>query len=84
MISQKTTVKSLVWKRSITIGRRSTSVSLEMPFWDGLKEIANERGLTVSMLVEKIKAERRKGNLSSACRLFVLRHYRDQSATPAP
>ena len=75
MISQKTTVKSLVWKRSITIGRRSTSVSLEMPFWDGLKEIANERGLTVSMLVEKIKAERRKGNLSSACRLFVLRHY---------
>ena len=76
--------KSLVWKRSIWIGHRKTSVTLEMPFWDGLEEIANERGLTMSALVEKIKTERRKGNLSSACRLFVLRHYRDQSATPAP
>jgi predicted DNA-binding ribbon-helix-helix protein len=71
-----------MWKRSILIGRRSTSVSLEVPFWDGLKEIAKERGLTVSMLVGKIKADLGKGNLSSACRLFVLLHYRDQSATP--
>jgi predicted DNA-binding ribbon-helix-helix protein len=78
MISQKTTVKSLVWKRTIRIGHRRTSVTLEMPFWDALKEIANERRLTTSMLVEKIKADLGKGNLSSACRLFVLRHYRDQ------
>jgi predicted DNA-binding ribbon-helix-helix protein len=73
-----------VWKRSIVIGHRKTSVTLEMSFWDGLEEIANERRLTVSMLVEKIKTDLGKGNLSSACRLFVLRHYRDQSATPAP
>ena len=67
-----------MWKRSIWIGHRTTSVSLEMQFWDGLEEIANERGLTVSALVGKIKAERRKGNLSSACRLFVLRYYEDR------
>ena len=72
-----------MWKRTITIGHRKTCVTLEMPFWDGLKEIANERRLTVSMLVEKIKTDLGKGNLSSALRLFVLRHYRDQSATPA-
>jgi predicted DNA-binding ribbon-helix-helix protein len=71
-----------MWKRTITIGHRKTSVTLEMPFWDGLEEIANERRLTVSMLVEKIKADLGKGNLSSACRLFVLGHYQDQSATP--
>jgi len=53
-------------------------VTLEEPFWDALKEIANERGLTVSALVGKIKADLGKGNLSSACRLFVLRHYQDQ------
>jgi predicted DNA-binding ribbon-helix-helix protein len=75
--------KSLVWRRTITIGHRKTSVTLEMPFWDALEEIANERGLTVLMLVEKIKTDLGKGNLPSACRLFVLRHYQDQSATPA-
>jgi len=53
-------------------------VSLEAPFWNGLKEIANERRLTVSMLVEKIKTDLGKGNLSSAIRLFVLHHYQDQ------
>jgi predicted DNA-binding ribbon-helix-helix protein len=78
MISRRPPVKSLVWKRSIWIGHRKTSVTLEMPFWDGLKEIANERGLTVAVLVAEIKADLGKGNLSSACRLFVLRHYRDQ------
>ena len=79
MKSRRPLWKSLLWKRTITIGHRKTSVSLEAPFWDGLKEIANERELTVSGLVEKIKADRGKGNLSSACRLFVLRHYRDSA-----
>ena len=67
-----------MWKRTITIGHRKTSVTLEMPFWDGLKEIANQRGLTLSVLVAEIKADLGKGNLSSACRLFVLRHCQDQ------
>jgi predicted DNA-binding ribbon-helix-helix protein len=85
MISRRPPVKSLVWKRSIVIGHRKTSMSLEMLFWDGLKEIANERRLTVSMLIEKIKADLGKGNLSSAIRLFVLRHYQDQiSALQSP
>jgi predicted DNA-binding ribbon-helix-helix protein len=69
-------------RRTIRIGHRKTSMTLEMPFWDGLNEIANERGLTVLALVAEIKADLGKGNLSSACRLFVLRHYRDQSAKP--
>jgi predicted DNA-binding ribbon-helix-helix protein len=68
-----------MWKRTVTIAHRKTSVTLEMPFWDGLEEIANERELTVSALVGKIKADLGKGNLSSAIRLFVLRHYHRQS-----
>jgi len=75
--------KSLVSKRTVWIGHHKTSVALEPQFWDGLIEIANERRLTVSMLVEKIKADLGKGNLSSACRLFVLRHYQDRLAKPA-
>ena len=65
-------------KHSIRIGHRNTSVTLEAPFWDGLKEIANERGLTMSALVTGVNADRGNANLSSAIRVFVLRYYQDQ------
>jgi predicted DNA-binding ribbon-helix-helix protein len=65
-------VKSLVSKRSIVIAGRKTSVSLEGKFWDSLKEIADERGLTVGELVGVIDGNRQHANLSSAIRLFVL------------
>jgi predicted DNA-binding ribbon-helix-helix protein len=70
--------KSLVSKRSIVIANHKTSVSLEGEFWDSLKEIAAERGMTLGELVAAIDADREHGNLSSAIRLFVLGVYRDQ------
>jgi len=65
-------MKSLVVKRSVMINRHKTSVSLEDPFWSGLKEIAHSERATVSELVAKIDGTRERGNLSSAIRLFVL------------
>jgi len=53
-------------------------VSLEDAFWNSLKEIAAERGMTLTELVAAIDAGREHGNLSSAIRLFVLGIYRDQ------
>jgi predicted DNA-binding ribbon-helix-helix protein len=47
-------------------------------FWNSLKEIASERGMTLGELVRTIDANRKHANLSSAIRLFVLRVYRDQ------
>ena len=73
-------MKSPVVKRSIVIAGHKTSVSLEDAFWKGLKEIAGGRDMTLSELVAAIDSERRHGNLSSAIRLFVLDHYRNQSA----
>jgi predicted DNA-binding ribbon-helix-helix protein len=67
--------KSPVVKRSVKIGGHGTSVSLEDQFWDALKEIAKERGVALKDIVGSIKAERRKGNLSSAIRVFVVEHY---------
>ena len=67
--------KSPVVKRSVRIDGHLTSVSLEKQFWDALTEIAKERGATLRDLVATIKAERRKGNLSSAIRVFVIEHY---------
>jgi predicted DNA-binding ribbon-helix-helix protein len=70
-------MKSPVVKRSIVIAGHKTSVSLEDAFWKGLKEVADDRDMTLSDLVSAIDADRHQGNLSSAIRLFVLNHYRN-------
>jgi predicted DNA-binding ribbon-helix-helix protein len=62
-------------RRTIRIDGRRSCISLEPEFWDGLKEIAVGRGVTVSELVTSINSERRHANLSSLVRVFVLRHY---------
>ena len=72
-------MKSPVIKRSIVIAGHKTSVSLEDAFWKGLKEIADDRDVTLSDLVSSIDTDRQHGNLSSAIRLFVLDHYRNQT-----
>jgi predicted DNA-binding ribbon-helix-helix protein len=74
-------MKSPVIKRSIVIAGHKTSVSLEDAFWNGLKEIAVSQHATLSDLVAGIDSERPHGNLSSAVRLFVLRHYQSQTRT---
>jgi predicted DNA-binding ribbon-helix-helix protein len=74
-------MKSPVIKRSIVIAGHKTSVSLEDAFWTSLKDIADDRNVTLSDLVSSIDTDRQHGNLSSAIRLFVLDHYRNP--TPA-
>lgn len=71
-------MKSPVAKRSIVVGGHKTSVSLEEAFWSGVKEIADARSMTMSDLVSEIDRSREQGNLSSAIRLKVLAHYRNQ------
>lgn len=77
-------MKSPVVKRSIVVAGHKTSVSLEDEFWRALKEIANERGLTLSDMVASIDDGRRQGNLSSAIRLFVLDYFRGQMVRANP
>ena len=71
-------MKSTVVKRSVVIAGRKTSLSVEDPFWNAMRELAKERGLTLSQLVGLIDTDRREGNLSSAIRQFVLGVYRDR------
>ncbi|HEX7792232.1 MAG TPA: ribbon-helix-helix domain-containing protein [Afipia sp.] len=75
-------MKSPVVKRSIVVAGHKTSVSLEEAFWNGMKEIASARNLTLSELVGEIDGGRQQGNLSSAIRLFVLDYFRSR-ATPS-
>ena len=58
-------------KRSVTVAGHRTSVSLEEAYWGFLRRIAVARGQSISELVTEIDRQRR-GNLSSAIRVFVL------------
>ena len=74
-------MKSLIIKRSVIVGGHKTSISLEDAFWSGLKEIAQAQGATLAQTVTEIDTTRQQNkhnNLSSAIRLFVLGHIRDQ------
>ena len=65
-------------KRSLTIARHRTSVSLEEPFWDALTEMAREEGKSIAGLVSEIDRARTDQDdgisLSAALRLYVLEH----------
>ncbi len=67
----------MLQKRSVRIARHSTSISLEVEFWDELKRLASEQGLSLNQLVASIDTGR-TGNLSSALRLYVLRTLKDK------
>jgi predicted DNA-binding ribbon-helix-helix protein len=71
-------------KRSVVIGGHKTSVSLEDEFWSALKDIAAARRASLSELVSEIDKGRDGGNLSSAIRLHVLRHYRARALETTP
>jgi predicted DNA-binding ribbon-helix-helix protein len=79
--SKENAVKSLIIKRSVIVSGHKTSISLEEAFWSELKEIAQAQGASLAQTVTEIDTTRqqnKQNNLSSAIRLFVLGHIRDQ------
>lgn len=60
-------------KRSVMIAGHATSVSLENEFWEALRALAAQRGLSLNALVAEIDSARSGRNLSSALRVHVLR-----------
>ena len=64
-------------KHSLTLRGHRTSVSLEEPFWDAFREIAQERGLGLNALAAEIDAARAPGTgLASALRVAILARWR--------
>ena len=61
-------------KKSITIKKHRTSLSLEKEFWDALKIIAKEKKCSIENLVTKIDSER-KVSLASSIRVYLLKFY---------
>ena len=62
-------------KHSLTLKGHRTSVSLEDPFWQQFKKIAQERDLAINELAAEIDALRgTDAGLASAIRLFILEY----------
>jgi predicted DNA-binding ribbon-helix-helix protein len=65
----------------MTIAGHRTSITLEQPFWDALKEIACSDKKSVTELVRSIDAERNNtGSLTSAVRVFILLRVKQKTA----
>lgn len=74
-------MKSVIIKRSVVLNGHRTSVSLEQPFWNMVREIARAEQKTVSSLLCQIDEARGEANLSSAVRVFVLETVRARVAS---
>ena len=61
-------------KKSITIKKHRTSLSLEKEFWDALKIVAKGKKCSVQTLVSKIDSNR-KTSLASSIRVYLLKFY---------
>lgn len=62
-------------KRSTTIDRSKTSVTLEEPFWQLLKSYADQDGMTVGQYLTQVNTRRdvkSNGNFSSYVRVYLL------------
>ena len=71
-------------KRSLTIARHRTSVTLENAFWEALGDIARAEGKSVAALVGEIDQSRNaraseQPSLSAAIRLYVLERTRGRA-----
>ena len=69
-------------KRSFSIKGHRTSISLEEPFWEALKDAAAEERCSLAALVAAIDSERGTANLSSAVRVWLLARYRTRATPP--
>lgn len=67
-------------KHSFNISGHQTSITLEDEFWQALKTIATAKNQSLAQIIINIDNQRQDENLSSAVRLYILKHYQDQQA----
>lgn len=63
-------------KRSFSIRGHRTSISLEEPFWEALKEAATRERMSLAALIARIDERRGTAGLSSAVRVWILDYVR--------
>ena len=61
-------------KKSITIKKHRTSLSLEKEFWDALKTVSKEQNCSLETLIANIDSNR-KNSLASSIRVYLLKFH---------
>ncbi|MDG2187368.1 MAG: ribbon-helix-helix domain-containing protein [Hyphomicrobiales bacterium] len=61
-------------KRSITIAKHKTSISLEREYWDMIDHISLEKKVSLSGMIELIDRQKTGTNLASEIRIYVLNY----------
>jgi predicted DNA-binding ribbon-helix-helix protein len=62
-------------KKSITLKKHRTSLSLETEFWEALYKIAENEKSSIQSLISEIDISR-KSSLASSTRVFILQYYK--------
>ena len=70
-------VRSSLSLHNIVVDGRRTSVRLEASMWDGLRDIAHRRGMTLNDLVTEIEHNRGTPGLTAAIRVYIVDFYRN-------
>ena len=63
-------------KRSITINKHRTSLSLENEFWEAIKIVSRIKNCSIESLITNIDLNR-KTSLASSTRVFLLQFFRN-------
>ncbi len=64
---------------SVKIGGRWTTVRLEAELMVALREVALAEGTEIAEICTRLSRQRKQGSLTSALRLYILKHYRDRA-----
>ena len=64
--------------RTVNIDGNITSVFLENEFWEEIIKLSKKENTTPDRIISKIDKNKTTSNLSSAIRLYVLNHIKDQ------
>ena len=65
-------------KKSITIKKHRTSISLEKEFWNALEIITIQKSSTIERIISDIDLYRNT-SLASSTRVFILQYFLQQS-----
>ena len=63
-------------KRSITINKHRTSLSLESEFWEAIKIVSKMKNCSIESLITQIDLNR-KTSLASSTRVFLLQFFKN-------
>ncbi len=65
-------------KLSVLIAKKhTTSISIEDEFLSALKQIAQQKNISINQLITLIDEEKEVENLSSAIRIYILKEYQN-------